>query len=83
VNRDRLEQRVFAMPSTGFARIDLLGRPPDQGLLVSLFTTPRFPFVFWREPRLVSQWWVERSGEARRVYPPNIPSSASASESTG
>ena len=77
------EGRVFAMPATGFARVDLLGRGAEQGLLVSLFHMPRFPIVFWRAPRLVSQWWVERSGEARRVYPPNNPSSASASDSTG
>jgi hypothetical protein len=77
------EGRVFAMPATGFARVDLLGRGAEQGLLVSLFSMPRWPWVFWREPRLVSQWWVERGGEARRVYPPNSPSSASASDSTG
>ena len=75
--------RVFAMPATGFARVDFLGRGSEQGLLVSLFNMPRHPFVFWREPRLVSQWWVERSGEAHRVYPPNSPSSASTSDSTG
>jgi hypothetical protein len=77
------EGRVFAMPATGFARVDLLGQGAEQGLLVSLFHMPRWPWVFWREPQLVSGWWVEASGEARRVYPPNNPSSASASDSTG
>ena len=75
--------RKFAMPATGFARVDLLGHGAEQGLLVSIFNMPRHPFVFWRPPRLVSQWWVEASGEARRVYPPNNPASASDSDSTG
>ena len=60
------------MPTTGFARIDLMGRREEQGLLVSIFSMPRYPIHFWREPRLVSQWWVRRNGEAERLYPPKI-----------
>jgi hypothetical protein len=63
------EGRAFGMPTTGFARIDLMGRDKEQGLLVSLFSMPRYPVHFWREPRLVSQWWIRRDGRAERRYP--------------
>ena len=62
--------RAFGVETTGFARIDLLGHGKDQGLLVSLYTMPRYPIHAWREPRLVSRWWVETNGAAGRVYPP-------------
>lgn len=63
------ERLAFGMPTTGFVRIDLMGRGDEQGLLVSLFSMPRYPIHFWREPRLVSQWWVDRKGDAGRLYP--------------
>ena len=63
------QRRGFGIATTGFARIDLMGRGDEQGLRVSIFTMPRYPIHFWREPRLVSQWWVDRSGKAGRLYP--------------
>jgi hypothetical protein len=69
LKRPPYQRLGFGMPTTGFARIDLLGQGDEQGLLVSLFSMPRYPIHFWRQPRLVSQWWVDRSGEAGRVYP--------------
>jgi hypothetical protein len=64
--RFRYTDRRFALERTGFARVDLLGRGSDQRLVVSLFTMPRFPIFFWAEPRLVSRWSVDLSGNLRR-----------------
>lgn len=63
------EGLAFGMPTTGFARVDLMGQGEEQGLLVSLFSMPRYPIHFWRAPRLVSKWWVRQNGQAERVYP--------------
>lgn len=60
---------AFGMPTTGFARIDLLGRGEAQGLLISIFSMPRYPVHFWRAPRLVSRWWLRADGVAERRYP--------------
>lgn len=62
--------RAFASAATGFARVDLLGTGAAQGLLVSVYTMPRYPIHFWREPRLVSRWWIGRDGTPRQAYPP-------------
>ncbi|MGI9592145.1 MAG: metallophosphoesterase [Myxococcota bacterium] len=63
------QQLGFGIATTGFARIDLMGRGDEQGLRVSLFTMPCYPIHFWREPRLVSQWWIDQRGRAGRLYP--------------
>jgi len=77
------EERRFAIETTGFARVDLLGSGDEQGLLVSLFTMPRHPIYFWAEPRLVSRWWVNRAGHAYQVFPPpKSRDSRSSSETT-
>jgi hypothetical protein len=64
--RSHYADRRFALEQTGFARVDLVGRGEDQRLVVSLFSVPRLPIVFWAEPRLVSRWSVDRSGGVRR-----------------
>lgn len=64
--RFRYRGRRFALEQTGFARVDLVGRSEAQRLVVSLFTMPRFPIIFWAEPRLVSRWSVDRSGGVHR-----------------
>jgi hypothetical protein len=61
--------RRFGVPTTGFARIDLLGDDAQQVLVISLYTMPRYPIFFWAKPRLVSRWWVDRSGAAWRAGP--------------
>jgi hypothetical protein len=65
-----IENRLFGMASTGFARVDLLGTGGSQGLRVSLYSMPLYPIAFWAQPKLVSQWWVERSGAAFQTFPP-------------
>jgi hypothetical protein len=64
--RFHYEGRRFALEQTGFARVDLVGRGEEQRLVVSLLSMPRFPILFWAEPRLVSRWSVDRSGGVRR-----------------
>lgn len=77
------EDQRFAIETTGFARVDLLGSGDEQGLLVSLYTMPRHPIYFWVEPRLVSRWWVDRAGHAYQVFPPpKSRDSKSSSETT-
>jgi len=66
--RDRpYAQRLFALEAVGFVRVDLLRDGAREGMLISVHSAPRYPFVFWRGVRLVSRWWLEPSGEAYRV----------------
>lgn len=64
--RIRYENRRFASERTGFARVDLIGHSDDQRLVVSLFSMPRYPIVFWAKPELLSRWSVQRDGTLRR-----------------
>jgi hypothetical protein len=63
------ENRRFAIETTGFARVELVGRGSEQRLLVSLYTMPRYPVFFWVQPQLGSSWSVDRSGAARQEFP--------------
>jgi hypothetical protein len=64
--RFRYEGRRFALEQTGFARVDLVDGSEGQHLVISLFSMPRFPIFFWAEPRLVSRWSIDRSGNVHR-----------------
>ena len=66
--RIQYADRRFALERTGFARIDLVGRGDAQRLVVSLFSMPRYPIVFWAQPELVSRWSVSRGGRLRREF---------------
>jgi hypothetical protein len=57
--------RRYGAAQLGFARIDVLGSGEDQRLVVSLFTTPDYPFLADAHPELVSRWSVDRQGKTR------------------
>jgi len=59
--------RRFALERTGFVRVDLVGEGEAQRLVVSLFSTPRYPVVFWQAPKLVSRWAVSRRGRVEAL----------------
>ncbi len=67
-NGRELRDLMFGLETTGFARVELRRDAPGAGgLLVSLYSAPRFPLLFWRRPALASQWWVDQAGEAYEV----------------
>lgn len=59
----------FALESLGFARIDLVGAPGGERLLVSLFATAAPPAPGSGAPRLVARWTVDRELRARDAPP--------------
>lgn len=61
--------RVFGIETTGFVRVDLLHGAENEGLLVSVYTAPVWPLLFWESPQRVARWWVERDGLARQLGP--------------
>jgi hypothetical protein len=67
--RVHYENRRFTSERTGFARVDLVGLGDDQRLVVSLFSVPRYPIVFWAKPELVSRWSIRRDGSLHREQP--------------
>ncbi len=76
------ERQRFALERTGFARVDLVEAPGER-LVVSLYATPRYPFVFWEEPELVARFSVDRDGAVREELDAGkSASSASSSEHT-
>lgn len=60
--RSRYDDRRVALERTGFVRVDRACGNGGPRLVVSLYTTPRFPFVFWEPPRLASRWSVDLAG---------------------
>ena len=64
-----LTGRRFGIETTGFARIDVLANAAGGALVVSIYTMPRYPIVFWPRPRQVTSWWVDPSGMAYETDP--------------
>jgi hypothetical protein len=73
--------RHFAIPTTGFTRIDLVESGDDAFLEVSLFTVPRYPIHSWIGPTRVSRWRIDRDGRSAQVDPPVQKSASSTSAS--
>jgi len=61
--------RKFALESNGFARIDLLEREGREILVAELWSTERYPVVFWRKAQRVARWRVSSSSVATREVP--------------
>lgn len=56
----------FGRMALGFARIDLLGRGPEERLAVTLIETANLPIVFGLQPpRAVARFEVDREGRVR------------------
>ncbi len=52
------DERLFARDANGFVRVDIEAASGEELLRVSLYVTPRYPFVFWEDAFLAASWVV-------------------------
>lgn len=55
-----VDERLLALDANGFVRVDIEESNGEELLRVSLYVTPRYPFVFWEDASLAASWLISK-----------------------
>jgi len=66
--REIEEERLFGRDANGFVRVDLEESSGREVMRVSLYVTPRYPVVFWRNAALSASFLLTLDGRVIREW---------------